>query len=206
MLFFCAFGTQVFVFFFKKKNNKNFVFFLKKKEEGRCLKTKLKMNYCDQCETEKPTKACGRCFHAQYCSKQCQAKAWGHHKRCCYPLPRNLYENKENTILHKALEYNLFQEYQALTNNEQKTKLGEARQLLYQGIIECILIDPQTGDMPEDDELLDGYECATTKIKEAGILLNEINSMNNNFVFAFIPNEFHRDIDCLWDGIGSWRS
>lgn len=165
-----------------------------------------KMFTCQHCDEKQATKKCGSCFHASYCSKECQQNAWHYHKRACFKLPEALYRNQENTMLHKAIEFNLFQEYQAIKNMPKNTEFNKARQCLYDGVIRMILIDPIDGDMPEDNlELLKEFELAQNQIKLAGHMFNALNEMHDSFTFLFIPDELHRDIDFLWDGIGSWK-
>lgn len=162
------------------------------------------MNYCNHCEENKATKICGQCFHVHYCSRTCQTEAWKYHRKCCYPLRRELYDNKNNTLLHKALAYNLFQEYQALKTTAKKSVFDKGRETLYEGVIDFIFMESK----PTDDSFknfISAYSLAKTKIINAGHLFHKDDSMGDPFVFSFIPEELHRDVDMLWHGIGSWK-
>ena len=49
-------------------------------------------------------------------------------------------------------------------------------------------------------------------IIDSGIMLNEIGGIDEmrrffqNFISAFVPRRYRREIDMFWDEIGGWRS
>lgn len=160
---------------------------------------------CDRCEDKPGTLRCGRCFHAAYCSKECQKEDWSLHRRSCFRLDVSLYRNKDNKALHEALEYNLFQEYEALRQTSEKRTLStfaRGRMLVYRGIIDAILFDPVKGDMRENMSAADNEHWRLIKQnwRDGGSVLAQDSptALQELGVWSFIPRRFRRDIECEW--------
>lgn len=114
---------------------------------------------------------------------------------------------------HEAIEYNIFQEYNALKKYlkiyEQDGKdendksycysLGRFKTLSY--MVKCIKADPQNADWYDEDNIADLKEAGRLLYKESGM-----KGMRDNLVWSFIPKRYHREIDIAWDGIGEWHS
>ncbi len=156
--------------------------------------------------------ACAKCHHRFYCNRHCQAKVFSQHKRECYALDKKLLQDGENQVLLEAFNMNLFSEYQAISSNIASGRTNPeylAEHMIYEGIIGMILVDPKYADLPCDDiGKVDRFTKAQEKIKKAAILLVENGRGEVMYDYQdnpFIPRRLKRDIDFLWNGIGSWK-
>lgn len=96
-------------------------------------------------------------------------------------------------------EFNILKEYDRLKKN--KDSLGLYDKAIYnicECIIDCVNHDKQNGDYssPENNE----------KLKEAGKMLYDYygTSAMHDALYLWVPKRYRREIDILWDGIGSW--
>jgi hypothetical protein len=117
----------------------------------------------------------------------------------------------ERTALEECLDYNIFSEYKVLesiikyndfetTCNHKDKLFKKARFNILDFIITCVRKDNIHGDYFDTEN--------NEKIINAGKMLWEEGgekSMRDKLVWSFIPKRYHRDIDILWDGIGSWK-
>lgn len=105
-------------------------------------------------------------------------------------------------MIFEAATYNIYKEYMAMTRFIKKrgfkNNYEKGRYKVLKFMLNCIIADPINGDYcnEENNELL----------KEAGRLLDTGGDMHDNLVWAFVPKRFVRDIDVMWNGIGSWES
>lgn len=162
---------------------------------------------CIKCEEKAGKLLCGRCFHVSYCGKVCQTTDWKLHKRSCFALDRALFHNKANRTLHQALEYNLFQEYEALRQRQDNTDFQRGRLLLFRGIVRAILFDPVNGDMRknmsgEEQKLWneirqDWREGGKNLVRDSREAL-----MDPWAVWSYVPEWFHREVQLEWEHMG----
>jgi hypothetical protein len=149
---------------------------------------------------------CSRCHHRFYCGVEHQKKDWSRHKQHCFPIASELYNNKENKMLHEALQLNLFEEYKAL-ETRQKARLNdnynEARYFIYKGLVGMILFNPIDGDYKNNMTQEDYAEWALYRadIKQGYDLMEKeaprkMWDMSDLF-WLFIPRAFHRDIEYI---------
>ncbi len=167
---------------------------------------------CFNCP-RRTTMRCPVCHHAGYCSRKCMEDGKFRHAQCCYPLDKKLIDRPANETLREALAANLFQEFAVLCNVRETclNDFSKGRMLTYKGAIGLILMNPVNGDSWDDmtDDEEEKRKTFQEYIKEGGRLLNKdggFSSMSDPLVFAFVPRFVRREIEMLWDGIGSWRS
>lgn len=165
---------------------------------------------CIKCEEEVGIYICSRCHdfkHATYCSVKCQKADWKFHKRICYPLSSELFSNKNNIILHKALKMNLFCEYQGyktisggvlIIDPNSPRRYGEARNFIYKGIIAMILENPYNA-IVEGTALIN----AKADIKTGCTILKEIEPKTiynmEDLLWLFIPRSLHQLIIDIYE-------
>ena len=163
------------------------------------------MYNCTQCD--KPGKLqCSRCHHRSYCGAEHQKKDWSHHKGHCFAIAKEIYNNKENKMLHEGLRLNLFQEYKALETMQeaqQNNNYNEARYFIYKGLVAMILFNPVNGDYKDIMTQADYAEWALYRadIKKGYDLMEKEAPRKmwdmSDLLWLFIPKAFNRDIEFI---------
>ena len=110
------------------------------------------------------------------------------------------HSEKFKDVKEELFGYNIMSEYEKLKKIPNKCIYDKAIFNICQYLITCVENDPVNGDYysKENNEI----------IKEAGRLLYEydgIHSMSGT-LSSWIPKRYRRDIGCVCDGIGEWRS
>lgn len=109
---------------------------------------------------------------------------------------------KLEAAVSEAIDYKVFAEYVKLKNKLQAARQGPyqlARFKILRYIISCVKNDPEKGEYFHEEQLVE--------LKDAGKMLykhNGMDGMRDSFVWANIPQRYHKEIDVAWDGIGEW--
>ena len=161
---------------------------------------------CSYCEKNMAKHLCGRCYHKQYCSRECQIANYDYHKIECFPIPKGLGSNKNNILLRKALEFNLLWEYHGgATKFDHLQIYDRGRNLVYKGLIGMILFNPVSGTKTPNmtAEELTKWEAFEADIEKGIrlILAESPNSMKDPLLWCFIPKKLHPCVQEIYDRI-----
>lgn len=187
---------------------------------GVCVKQKQKHkkkrvmihNICKNCHKNNGATRmayCGQCWQVQYCCKKCQRLDWPLHKHECYAIDCQMRMNPLNVLLHRSIECKMFNAYQILKIKVTKSIQDTAQEILYQGLVEMVLLNPQSGaiDTREWDSVKqDNWQKAKLCIQKAGSLFASIatidpKKLHHTQIFGHIPQCLHKQIETWWDNI-----
>lgn len=114
------------------------------------------------------------------------------------------YENKfcndDHRTAHDELNnYKIYNHYKKLKSITNKTPDNNAVFLICDFLITCVLHDEIEGDYYDEENNI--------KMRKAGEILHNIGGLNymNTTLLSFIPRRYRRNVDYIWDGIGTWK-
>ena len=119
-----------------------------------------------------------------------------------------IFEQKRNimTAVKEANKMNLFKEYKALKKYKKHSNFQLGRYLVFEGVIDMLRFDPESGDMKNimSEHDFEYWDTLSGKIIEGGKLLYKGGEQNlfDPLLWLFIPQRFHREIEIKWSFAG----